>query len=716
MAPRAVVARETELDHLRGFLAGGDAWSLVLRGEPGIGKTILWQTAVEEARALGRRVLVHRAVEAEAALAFSGLIDLVAPVLDEVADALPEPRARALRVALLLEAPRDEPPQPQAVGLALLDVLTALCESGDVVIALDDLQWLDSSTAAVLPLALRRVAGERLRVLATLRDAAGVRAPFELSAVCGEDRAVEIRLDDFSLSDLHHLLADRLEIELPRPQLARVHELSGGNPLYALELARAGDLRVPRSLRDALDARVAQLPEDTADVLLAAAALARPTLRAVAPGEARRRALVHALDAHVVELDGEVVRFTHPLLASRCYERATPWRRRDVHRELAASSDDVEQRSRHLALAADGPDEAVAVQLDAAVHSAAARGATAAAAELAELAIALTRGEAIARRSVAAHFHHLAGDFARASELYAKVAEGLPPGAERADALYLRALIGLEDLPGRIQLCEQALADAEHDDVRCAQIHGFQAISRWVHGDLSAAVAEARLGLERAERAGDLQTIAVAIGRLGYLEACRLEVTPGLFERGMEIEDALPEPLFFLESPSFFHAVALFNLGDLDRSRELLTAMLASAIRSGDEHARLWMHLQLVIVEWWAGRPSRSLRHAEAGREIAQQTGELQYPGMLEWAAACVEADVGMLDQARASARRAHAVADGASDEVFRISSEAVLGHIELLAGDLDAAIEALRPLPERQVRAGHRAPTCDPWSTRSRC
>ena len=188
MAARAVVARETELDHLRAFLAGGELRSLVLRGEPGIGKTILWQTAVEEARALGRRVLVHRAVEAEAALAFTGLIDLVAPILDEVADALPEPRRRALRVALLMEEPRDEPPQPQAIGLALLDVLTALCEFEDVVIALDDLQWLDSSTAAVLPLALRRVAGERLRVLATLGDASGVRAPFELSALFGENK------------------------------------------------------------------------------------------------------------------------------------------------------------------------------------------------------------------------------------------------------------------------------------------------------------------------------------------------------------------------------------------------------------------------------------------------------------------------------------------------------------------------------------------------
>ena len=241
-----------------------------------------------------------------------------------------------------------------------------------------------------------------------------------------------------------------------------------------------------------------------------------------------------------------------------------------MHGKLAALADDVEQRSRHLALAADGPDEAVAVQLDAAVRNAAARGATAAAAELAELAIVLTRGDAIARRSTAAHFHHLAGDFAGASELYAQVAEGLPPGAERADALYLRALNGLEDLPGRIRLCEQALSDADHDDVRCAQIHGFQAISRWVHGDISAALAEARVGLERAERAEDPQTIAVAIGRLGYLEACALEVTPGLFERGMEIEAALPEPLFFLESPSFFHAVALCVMGELDRSREML--------------------------------------------------------------------------------------------------------------------------------------------------
>ena len=474
--------------------------SLVLRGEPGIGKTILWQTAVEEARGLGRRVLVHRAVEAEAVLAFSGLIDLVAPILDEVADALPEPRERALRVALLLEAPRDEPPQPQAVGLALLDVLTALCESGDVVIALDDLQWLDSSTAAVLPLALRRVAGERMRVLATLRDAVGVRAPFELSAV--------LRRGPSSGDP-----ARRLQPQRPtspargqaRDRAASTAACPGARALGRQSSVRAGARPHGRparaaSLREALDARVAQLPDETADVLLAAAALARPTLRAVAPGEARQRALVQALDAHVVELDGEVVRFTHPLLASRCYERATPGgtgsapRARRVGGRRRAARAPPRPRRR-------GPDDVVAVQLDAAVHNAAARGATAAAAKSRSSpsrSLRATRSPDV----VAAHFHHLAGDFARASRLLPRSPRDCRP-APRAPTRSIRGRSsGSRTSRGAFACASKALADAEHDDVRCAQIHGFQAISRWVHGDLSAAVAEARLGLERAERSG----------------------------------------------------------------------------------------------------------------------------------------------------------------------------------------------------------------------
>ena len=393
MFPRGVVARESELNRLGEFLAGPELQSFVLRGEPGIGKTLLWQIAVEDATARGTTVLMHRAAEAEAALAFTGLADLVGPVLDQVDGALPAPRRRALRVALLLDEPGDEPPAPQAIGLALLDVLTALCAEGDVLVAIDDLQWLDSSTARVLPLALRRMAGERLKVLATLRQAPGVRAPFEPASLFGPEHADEARPPALGMSELHRLLHHRLGVDLTRPQLASVHELSGGNPLFALELgreiAKSGGLHVPGSLRDVLDARLDRVSDRTTTVLLAAAALARPTVQAVAHEAEAQAALDQAVAAGVVALDGDAIRFTHPLLASRCYERASPWARRAMHRTLAAGAGDAEERARHLALASEGPDEAVAVQLDAAVAHAAARGATAAAAELAELSVAL---------------------------------------------------------------------------------------------------------------------------------------------------------------------------------------------------------------------------------------------------------------------------------------------------------------------------------------
>ena len=146
--------------------------ALVLSGEAGIGKTILW-----EARRRGKprtrfgRVLLHRSVEAEALLSFAGLSDLLAPVFQEVAPSLAPLRRRALEVALLLAEPGNEAPDPRAIGLALLDVLQMLAEQRPVVIALDDLQWLDPSSAGVLQIALRRLRDERVGLLATVRTA-----------------------------------------------------------------------------------------------------------------------------------------------------------------------------------------------------------------------------------------------------------------------------------------------------------------------------------------------------------------------------------------------------------------------------------------------------------------------------------------------------------------------------------------------------------------
>ena len=186
----------------------------------------------------------------------------------------------------------------------------------------------------------------------------------------------------------------------------------------------------------------------------------------------------------------------------------------------------------------------------------------------------------------AAHFHHLAGDFTRANALYAELGDELPPGLARADALYLRATIGREGMPERARLCEQALRDAHDDDARCAEIHGFQAVNRWILEDVPTALVEARAGLVRAERAGDPRTTAIAIARLGLMETWAMEMTPGLLERGVEIEEQLPDPLLFSESPTYFLAVRLHEIGELDRARPMFERFDAGAAERGDEHSR----------------------------------------------------------------------------------------------------------------------------------
>jgi hypothetical protein len=172
-----------------------------------------------------------------------------------------------------------------------------------------------------------------------------------------------------------------------------------------------------------------------------------------------------------VVLDGVHIQFAHRLLASVCYEQALPWDRRAVHRALAGAVSDAEERARHLALAAEGADAGVATELDTASEQAAARGATATAAELFELAAALTPPEGAdasrRRRLGAARFHLLAGVGQRATPILRGLVAELPPGAERSDALFLLAMgTSASDFSKGIDLCEQALVEAGSDDFR----------------------------------------------------------------------------------------------------------------------------------------------------------------------------------------------------------------------------------------------------------
>jgi predicted ATPase len=174
---------------------------------------------VEAARHGHCCVLTCRGVEAEASLSFSGLSELLAPVLDEVAPLLASPRRRALEVALLLVEPGEAAPDVHAIGLAVLDVLRVLAARAPLMVALDDVQWLDPASAGVLQIALRRLRGEPVGVLITVRKAPGLSVPIELDRCVDEDRLRWLLVGPLTVGATHHLLKDRVGLDLSRPEL-----------------------------------------------------------------------------------------------------------------------------------------------------------------------------------------------------------------------------------------------------------------------------------------------------------------------------------------------------------------------------------------------------------------------------------------------------------------------------------------------------------------
>ncbi|MEV6109260.1 AAA family ATPase, partial [Streptomyces sp. NPDC051940] len=373
-AARHPAGRQAELEAVDGFLvtAGRQPAGLVLTGEPGIGKTTLWATAVDEARRRGHRVLAARPAAAEAGLSYALLADLLSGVDEAVLRPLPRPQRAAVESVLLRAEPDEDGLDPRAIGWALLSLAGRLAHAAPLLLAVDDLQWADPSSAAALAFAARRVHG-RVGVLAAVRTgAAGVPLP-----EVGEGTRI-LTLGPLATSALHRVLRDRLGRALPRPALDRIERVSGGNPLYALELARAaGDTgSLPDSLTQLMAARVERIPAPVREVLLAASALAEPTAGRIAQalGGNPDPLLEAAEEQGVISITGTRVRFTHPLLSTAVHDAAGPSARRAMHRRLAATAEDIEERARHLALAAIRADAETVAALDAAAAGARTRG------------------------------------------------------------------------------------------------------------------------------------------------------------------------------------------------------------------------------------------------------------------------------------------------------------------------------------------------------
>lgn len=716
--------REAETRSIEAFLdrAAAGPSVLILAGDPGIGKTALWQAGLESARARGARVLPHRAVEAEAVLSFAGISELLRGVVDDVLPSLSALRRRALEAALLLRGSGDIAAiEPRAIGLAVLDALTALSATRPAVVAVDDFQWLDTASARTLLFALRRLSDERVGALFTVR--AGAR---ELDRGLASGAAERLSVGPLDVGALFAVLKRHLGVELSRPQLTQLREVTGGNPFFALEIGRefassprapGRPLRVPGTLREVVGGRLERLAAEGHDVLLLAAACARPTVDVLAAAHGDRRhalaGIEHAVRAGILELDGPLVRFAHPLLSSVCYDDAPPWRRREAHSRLAAVVEG-EERARHLALATEGADAAVAAVLDEAAPHALGRGAPAAAAELYELAAQLTPpGDPAARRRrrlAAAEAGRLAGDRDRAAAILDELLAETPPGSQRADVLFALARLRRADLPTIARWCESALAEAGDDHHRAAEVLTFLSWTRLLEGRVRDALEHARWALAHAELSGDDALLARAIARVTMAETWTLEITPGLLERGVALEEGLARPLEFHGSPRITLARRLMCLSDFDGARPLLADAEEQAKASGDEGTRAHLLFHGFQVEWFTGRWAEADLLATEALQLADQLRDEQYRGIALYARALLDAHFGDLEATRSSAAAALAIADSQSDSLFRLQSRTVLGFLELSRGDAAAADRHLRPLPGWLYQHGWHEPTDFAW------
>ncbi len=696
--------------------------ALLLEGVAGAGKTTLWLAGMELARSRCLRVLEARPVDAEAQMAFAALGDVLQDVLDEVLDGLAPPQAEALRVALLRERPRGAPPDERAVGLGLLNALRLLSARGPVLLALDDIQWLDRASAIVLAFAWRRLRDDPVRLLMTSRP--GVPVPENLIESARTER---IAVGPLSLGATHRLLYARLDLALTPPALRRVHEVAGGNPFFVLELGRAlrahpahaptEPLPVPDRLRQLLSDRLGSLSPATREAIAVAAAAVRPTRALIDGATGDDAALQSAFDSGVLVAVGEAVRFTHPLLASAAYEEQGPGARRALHARLADLVTDVEQRARHLALAATGEDESVADELDRAAAHARARGSTATAADLMEQSVRLTPRQHPhdrQRRTMSAGlFSFAAGDTARARRLLENAVADAPGGRDRAEGLTAlgRLLLFEGDQPGAAEVCAEALEEPAADPSVRANAGGMLGSALlFMREDLVAAshhAAEAA-ELSRGTADRDLRVSTIATSALLQVVVGHPDAFGTLREAERLGEPSDDQPV--IASPSFHRGVMLLWTDGAREAAPLFDALHARALANGDEASLPLILTETALAEYHNGDWPRAARLADDAHQLALQTGQRSQEAFALAAGALVCAVRGRADEAREHATAALAMAGDRSMAVAGIYAEWALALLDLSLGHPAPVADRLGALRRRQLAAGAGEPGVVPF------
>src|ERR671919_743389 len=601
------------LDRLLDTARSGRGSVLVVRGEAGVGKTALLDYAAR--RAVGCHVVRATGVQADMELAFAGLQQMFASMLDPI-EHLPEPQREALAVAFGVRS--GPAPDRYLVGLAVLGLVAELAEAHPLVCLVDDAQWLDRASAQTLAFVARRLLGESVALVFAVRE------PCDDPTFAG---LPELELRGLSDEDARRLLASVIRGRVDDRVLDRIVAEARGNPLALLELPHGMSARelaggfavspnvpVTAQLERTFLQRVRDLPAATQQLLLLAAAepVGDPALllRAAEQLGLGVEAAAPAEAAGLLELRAQV-RFRHPVVRSTVYAAATLADRQTVHRALVEATDpqvDPDRRVWHRAQAALGSDEDLASELETSALRAQARGGMAAAAAFLERATLLTPNAGLrARRALAA--------------AWANFLAGAP---EAASALLDTASSGPLD---------------EHDEAMVDQLRGCIAL----HVGRGAEAAELLLNAARR-----LESIDTGLARETHLEALYAATVAGRRGRGMAevaaAAQAAPAPPGAQRAADLLlDGLALRFSGDYSASAPILKRALAAFRGDEAEATRLMADVEreavpleegvvLTFIEHARSVLHNALGHYDVAVTAAQQASERDELTTSSWA------------------------------------------------------------------------------------
>jgi DNA-binding CsgD family transcriptional regulator len=716
------VGRRSELEAIERFLGREQPGVALLEGEVGTGKTTLWRAAIGIAEERGYRVLRCAPTEQEIELPYAALADLIGRDAERSLPKLSEPRRRALAAALALAEPRDAPPGGAAIELAALEVLRLIAATNRLAIAVDDVQWLDAGSRRVLDFAVRRLLEEGVAVILARRASRQERLPLRLSE--GAHRIERLRVKPLEIDELGDLLHARSGTRVPRPLLAQLHGVSGGNPFFALELARAlanldntpepGEpLPFPQSLDTLIERRLVGIAPALIDALGIVALAGTPTLPVLrrALGDGVGDVLKEAEASALLEVVGVHVRFTHPLLAAAVTAALPGMRRAELHLRLADAIEGRQDRARHLALGTSRTDGAVADEIDAAAAIARARGASDLAGELLGHASRLTPAEdreVRARRALdAARCWYEAGDVQRGRQLALDVlaVDGLE-GDPRALALTLVAWAAYREdgVLDSLEHLERALAVATSEAMR-ARIETQLSIELLQRGQLNRAAAHASSAAGLAQATDDTGLQLRALGHVAQVDLALGRGTRwDIVERTSMLEPEQADPSLWL-SIRFESATLRKWSDDFGVAKTELDELCAWALDHGFMSILPALYFQLGELEFWLGNWDGADRHARALHRAVRDAGGPQMDAYGVYLDALVAGHRGELEAARTLTTQGMELVSANGDERLVIRFHALGGFLCLSADDAEAAHRSLARAAELYGEQGYRDP-----------